>query len=187
MANKKQNHFLKFLKEITIVVIGVLIAVSINKIKEDRDNQKYISKTLNAIQKEISYSKSEVESVLSKHYLAADSLTTKLDNEETISEIISGLSGVQHAETQNIGLRFFISNKADLVEYEVISKLSGIEGTSKVLDEKLKRMTDFVFENIERRDRINKEKFLLHLKNVIDSERQLLRLYSEFSDQTKIE
>jgi len=183
MENKKPNHFLKFLKEIAIVVIGVLIAVSINKLKEDSDNRKYISKTLNAIQKEINYSKSEIEGVLSKHKLAAASLSAKLDNEETISEIIVGLGGMQQAETQNIGLRFFISNKADLVEYEVISKLSAIEDSSKLLDEKLKRMTDFIFEKLDSRDRINKEKFLIHLSNVIDSERQLVRLYSAFSDK----
>ena len=187
MGTNRQNHLFKFLKEIAIVVIGVLIAVSINKLKENRDNQNYISKTLNAIQKEINHSKTEVEAVLSKHYLIVDSLTKNLENEETISEIISELGGIQHAETTNIGLRFFISNKADLVEYEVISKLSSIESSSSLLDEKLKRMTDFIFLKIDKKDKTSKVNFLLHLTNVIDSEMQLLKLYTEFSEKSKME
>ncbi|MEO1218687.1 MAG: DUF948 domain-containing protein [Bacteroidota bacterium] len=181
MENKKRNPFLRFLKEIAIVVIGVLIAASLNKFKEDIGNRRYINKTLDVIQKEIDYSQSDLNEVLDKHIVVIDSLNSKLDSGESISEILIEIGGIQKAEIKNIGLRFFISNKAELTDYELISKLSGIEGTSQILEEKMTRMMNFLFEHIEKRDRENKKKFLLHLSNVIDSEMKLLKLYSEFS------
>jgi uncharacterized protein YoxC len=106
MQPKSSNSFLKFLKEIAIVVIGVLIAVSINKLKEDYDNKNYVTKTLNTIQKEIDFSKKDVEEVLVRYELLADSLKANMNNEQTLSEIIFGLGGIQAPETKNIGLRF---------------------------------------------------------------------------------
>ncbi len=97
------------------------------------------------------------------------------------------MGGIQGPEIKNIGLRFFITNKAELVEFETISHLSEIEKASELLEEKMKRFIDFTFVAIDKNDRQSKQKFLHHLKNVIDSERQLLRLYSGFSDKTKIE
>ena len=52
-----------FFKEITIVVIGVLIAVSISNFKENSDNEKYIKKTLTAIDNEINQNESSVKGV----------------------------------------------------------------------------------------------------------------------------
>jgi len=181
MKTKKQNRFLKFLKEIAIVVIGVLIAVSINKIKENIDNRNYINKTLNTIEKEINQSEVELEKVLSKHLLTVDSISANINNKkESLTDIVFRLGGIQGAEIKNIGLRFFISNKADLMEYEVISKLSDIEIASKLINDKMDRLVDFTFANMDKKDRISKEKFLLHLKNLINTENGLLKLYSEF-------
>ena len=52
-----------FFKEVTIVVIGVLIAVSISNFKENSDNEKYIKKTLTAIDNEINQNESSVKGV----------------------------------------------------------------------------------------------------------------------------
>ena len=179
MQNKKTNRYLGFLKEIAIIVIGVLIAVSINKIKENADDNKYISKTLAAIQKENDQSKKEIETVLKSHYTIADSLESKLNTEETLSEIIFTLGGIKSAETKDIGLRFFISNKADLLEYDVISHLSDIETSRNLLTEKMKRLVDHMFSNIEESDIKSKRTLLHNLNNVINSENELLRLYSK--------
>lgn len=187
MKTMQQNRFLGFLKEIAIVVIGVLIAVSINNLNEDIGNKKYIKKTLEAIEKEIVQNKGEIEKVVERHQIIADSLLLQLDSKESLSKIIFGLGGIQSAETKNIGLRFFISNKADLVDYEVISNLSDIETMSNLLDEKMKRLIDYMFDKIEKRDRIAKEKFYYHLNNVINSERGLLTAYSNYAEKSKVE
>lgn len=179
MQSKKKSRYLKFLKEIAIIVIGVLIAVSINKIKENADDKKYIKKTLTAIQKENDHSRKETENVLKSHYLLADTLKTKLENEETLSEIIFALGGIKSPETKNIGLRFFISNKADLLDYDVISHLSEIETSSKLLETKMERLVDHMFSNIEESDQKSKQILLHNLNNVINTEKKLLHLYSK--------
>ncbi len=117
--------------------------------------------------------------------MLADSLRVKLDNDESLSEIIFGLGGIQAPETKNIGLRFFVANKADLVEYEVISELSNIESAASLLDEKMKRMIDFMFIAIDKNDRSNKEKMLYHLNNVINSEESLVELYTNLAENKR--
>ncbi len=46
---KSRQSLIYFLKEIAIVVIGVLIAVSINNLKENISNKNYLKKTMLAI------------------------------------------------------------------------------------------------------------------------------------------
>lgn len=58
---RKGNQILSFLKEIAIVVIGVLIAVSVGNYKERLDNQEYLNKTLMAIESEITSSQIDVD------------------------------------------------------------------------------------------------------------------------------
>jgi hypothetical protein len=43
---KRKEHLGYILRETVIVVVGVLIAVSINNYKEKFDNEQYIEKTL---------------------------------------------------------------------------------------------------------------------------------------------
>jgi len=57
---KKGRPILDYFKEITIVVIGVLIAVSLDNYKERVDNEKYIEKTLMAIENDIKLSQSDL-------------------------------------------------------------------------------------------------------------------------------
>lgn len=57
----ERQHILTFLKEIFIVVAGVLIAVSIRSYTQKIDNEEFIDKVLVAVEKEITESKEEVE------------------------------------------------------------------------------------------------------------------------------
>ena len=119
---KKGNKILDYFKEVTIVVIGVLIAVSIGNYKENLDNKEYLRKTLEAIENEIVTSQVEIDTVLSRHVALLEKLESS-DIRMTLGEFISSSGGFQAALIKNISLRFFISNKAELLEYEIIAQL----------------------------------------------------------------
>lgn len=172
-----------FLREIAIVVIGVLIAVWINNFQQQLANEKYIQRTLSAIENEIEQSSSDVDSVLNKHLRIIAYLEEHYDStEQTLGDMIIELGGLQSPEVKNIGLRFFIANKAELVSYDVIAHLSEIETHSDILTRKMERLIDFCYDHIDAADERTKIKFAYSLANVIDSEQALLRLYADFMD-----
>lgn len=79
---KKSIHLVSFFREIAIVVIGVLIAVSVGNYKERKDNEKYIKQTLLAIENEIRLSNNEVDTVLKKHLKLFEILEEQIDKGE---------------------------------------------------------------------------------------------------------
>ncbi|MCK8520437.1 hypothetical protein M0D21_02595 [Aquimarina sp. D1M17] len=178
------KSFIAFFKEIIIVVLGVLIAVGINNYKENYEEEKFVSKTLSAIENEIEQSELEVEKTSKKHLQIVDSIHAAIHNDnESLGQLMNRIGGIQSPDVKNIGLRFFISNKAELVEYDIISRLNDIENYTNSLHTKMNRMLDFLYENIEKKDAVIKEKFIYHLANVINSEQELLKLYNDYKTQ----
>jgi len=147
-----RNRAVYFLQEIAIVVVGVLIAVSINNYKESIDNENYIEKALLAIENEIKQSQSEVDTVLNKHIRLYEALQNEIgENEQTLGEMIASLGGVQVASIKNISLRFFIANKAELMDFKLISQLLEIETQTNVLSDKFNRLANYAYAHINDR------------------------------------
>src|SRR6056297_62864 len=183
---KKRSRIGYFLQEIIIVAIGILIAVSIGDYKENKGNEKYIEKTLLAIENEIKLSQVELDTVLNKHLKLVQILENKIeDNEETLGELMMNSGGFQVASIKNVSLRFFISNKAELLEFQLISQLLDIELATNMLSDKTKRLTDFSYENLTIDNREVKIKFAYLVANVIDGEQTLLESYSSFLEENK--
>ena len=188
---KKNNGVLNYLKEITIVVIGVLIAVFISNYKDGIDNEKYIEKTLLAIENDIKLSQSDLDTVYNRHLELFEILREKLEDSEaldpelTLVELISSSGGFQVTTSKNISLRFFINQKAELLEYDIISKLLDIETQSELLQLKTRRLTDFFYENIDEGGEEVFMKLAYYLSDILDSENTLLESYSEFLDKNQ--
>lgn len=178
---KKQNRVLYILQEVSIVVVGVLIAVSIGNYKEQADNEAYVGKTLLAIENEVKYSQSELDTVLNRHLDLYETLETEIENEEqTLGELLSASGGFQIASLKNVSLRFFVSNKAELLEFQLISQLLDIELKGDLLSDKIKLLTNFAYENVNERSYDVKLKFAYLFANVIDGEQTLLESYTDF-------
>ncbi len=177
---KKRNQILNYFKEITIVVIGVLVAVSLGNYKERLDNREYLRKTLTAIENEVTISQMDVDTVLSRHIKLYEKLENEFgENEQTLGDFISSSGGFQVAIIKNISLRFFISNKAELLKFEIISQLLDIELKTNLLSSKFDRLAGFVYDHINENDQEVIVKFTYLLLDVIDGEQSLLESYSE--------
>ena len=170
-----------FLKEIAIVVIGVLIAVWINNLQQRIANEKYIQKTLATIKSEIEQSRGDIDTILVRHQAIIDYLEENYANtDESIGNLIGQLGGIQSPTIKNIGLRFFIANKAELVSYDVIAHLAEIETNKEALTSKMGRLVDYAYDHLDATDANEKIKFAYLLANVMDSEQALLALYADF-------
>lgn len=180
---KEKSRLIYILQEVAIVVIGVLIAVSIGNYKERLNNEDYIEKTLQAIEQEIELSQIEVDTVLNKHITLFVKLENEIGtNEQSLGEFISTSGGFQVASIKNVSLRFFVSNKAELLEFSLISQLLEIELFTNTLSDKIKRLADFAYEHVNDKEDEVKIKFAYLLSDVIDGEQSLLAAYSEFID-----
>lgn len=180
MSIEKQK-ITSFLREIIIVVLGVLIAVYISKLRDDAQDERFIKKTLFAIEEEIKENKLRLEKVLDRHRIVIDSMhQIKNDEAASLAELLERFGGIQYAGNTNIGLRFFISSKAELVDYKTISQLSKIEFTSDLLSKKMENLIEFSYNQMEKKDSVSKLKFVIYLSNVIDSESSLIELYDHF-------
>ena len=178
---EKSKGILYFLREVSIVVIGVLIAVSIGNYKESQDNAQYLEKTLIAIENEIEISQIELDTVLKRHIRLYEILENEIgENDQSLGELVSGSGGFQVASIKNVSLRFFVSNKAELLEFELISQLLEIELMTGMLSDKIKLMSDFVYDHVNEGNDEVKIKFAYLLANIIDGEQTLLESYSSF-------
>lgn len=174
------------LREVTIVVVGVLIAVSIGNYKEKKDNEKYVEKTLVAIKNEIKSSQAEVDTVLNRHLRLLEILENEMDNsEQSLGDLVSSSGGFQVASIKNVSLRFFISNNAELLEFQVISQLLDIEAQTELLSDKIERLGDFSYSRINDTTQETKLNFAYLVANVLDSEQSLLESYSRFLEENE--
>ena len=135
-----------------------------------------------AFKSEIISSQREIDTVLERHLELYEKLENGfLENEQTIGEFVSNSGGFQVASVKNISLRFFVANKAELLEFELISQLLDIELKTTLLATKMERLADFAYENDEK----VMLKFAYLLVDVIDGEQTLLESYSDLLDENK--
>ncbi len=178
---KKRSQIVSFLREIAIVVLGVLILVSVSNYKERKDNEKYIEQTLLAIENEIRLSNNEVDTVLKKHVKLFEILEEQIEEkDQTLGELVANSGGFQVASIKNVSLRFFVSNKAELLDFKLISQLLDIELQTNLLPDKVKRFADFAYEHVNDKEEEVMLKFAYLLADVIDGEQTLLASYSDF-------
>lgn len=183
---ESKNRVTYLIQEIIIVVVGVLIAFSINNYKEKLDDETYIRKTLSAIENEIRSNQSDLDTVLSRHLEVVDMLEDSIGKSDlSLIEMITELGGFQVASLKNISLRFFISNKAELLDFRLISQLQEIESGTNVLSGKISRLADFVYANMGDRRQETKTNFMYMLLDVMESEEALLGAYTEFLKQNE--
>lgn len=180
---KVKKRTISILKEIIIIVIGVLIAVWINDYKEQRSNQQFVSKTLFAIESEIEQSKTRIEKVLEKHIKLLELLQKAKESTVSIGETVLQAGGLQYADTPNIGLRFFVTQKADLVSNDIIARLSALENGRQILGKKMDKLLEYTYNNLEKSNEMSKTKYILYLANVIESEQSLFRQYKDYLKQ----
>ncbi len=176
-----KRNLISFLREIIIVIMGILIALSINTWNENRKDKAYINKALAAIHKEIKLNKTKLAPVIEKHARIRDSIQTHLKDESfSISQILSDAGGLQIANASNIALRYFVPQKTELIDFEIIIKLAQIEYHDKLVAYKMNKLVDHIYDHSESSLESDKLKSLIYIAEVLESEQGLMALYDDF-------
>ncbi|MFK8162578.1 MAG: hypothetical protein AB8H12_08955 [Lewinella sp.] len=171
----------KILVDMVPVILGVLIALFINDWKQGYDDQRFLTKALASIDKEMTINLDEFSETLPKQYALIDTIEVYLDdNEITLTDIFVKSKGLQVPTVKNTSWKSFLNSKMELVDFEVISKLTDIEESKGLMGKKLDGLMDFVLNNSESTEAVSKKKLMIQLLNLIDSEEQLLSSYEEY-------
>lgn len=166
------------------VILGVLIGLLINGWKEKMDDKRYLQKAFNAIEQEVISSKADLEVVIASHGALLDTLGFYLENESiTLADIFLKVGGLDAPVIKNLAFSFFVNDRGDLIDYQLISIMVELEESKKNLDQKLTRLADFTGDKLYGTDRGTKTKALLFLNDILESEMELVEVYNRYLAQ----
>jgi len=171
----------KIMIDMIPVILGILIALFINDWKQNIENERFLNKVLGSIEKEMKHNIEEFNSILPKQYAMIDTIEFYIDNDEiSLTEIFAKTKGLQVPTVRNTSWKSFLNSKMELVDFDVISKLTDIEESKVVMGKKLDLMMGSLFNDFESTESKVKRRIIMHLLNVLDSEEELLKSYKEY-------
>jgi len=173
-----------FLKELTIITLGVLIALIISNFKENNQERKYQIASIETVKNEVETNYSNLKNVIESQTNLLDTINKYSSANISISDLIliKG-GGVQIATLSNAGLEFYKKNQINSVDFEIMSMLILMESTSKHIDTKMEKFMDFVYPSLFDDSEESKKLVVIYLRNVLNSEIQLMHIYKEFIDE----
>ncbi|WP_282016103.1 hypothetical protein [Marinifilum flexuosum] len=181
--NLRKEKVVSFLKELTIVTTGVLIALVISNFKENYQVRKYHKASIETINSEVEANYSSLKGVIEKQMQLHDTLVKYIETPILIGEIFGRMGGLKASELSNAGLDLYKRNKIDAIDFKIMSILAEMDYTSNIVDGKLDRLVNFVYLNILDSSKESKLIVSLHIKDVLNSEKHLLKIYKDYIDK----
>lgn len=105
--NLRKEKIVSFLKELTIVTTGVLIALVISNFKENYQVRKYHKASIETINSEVEANYSSLKGVIEKQMQLHDTLVKYIETPIVIGEIFGRMGGLKASELSNAGLDLY--------------------------------------------------------------------------------
>ncbi len=171
----------KLIREVIPVIIGILVALLINNWNEDRKSEKYLNQIFTSITKELDESSIDIQKSISKQQVLLDTLQ-KYMHDETFQmiDVIKKAGGIYGPSIKNYSWKALANTNIELIEFEKLSALSEIDQSKKIIELKLEKSADFVFQNIKSTAKEKKEMLMLLTQELVSSEKYLLLEINEF-------
>ncbi len=168
------------MKEMVTVILGILIALVINDLKEDYDDRKFISRSFENMSVELNANLEEINSTLAKQDTIMDILWDNIDNTEmTLGDILSEAEGLQVASIKNIAWQAILNKNIQLIDYEIVSNLADIDESDEVLNMQITKLIDYLYTYSDKSDYKSKETFDVILEDLMYTEEQLIEAHKK--------
>lgn len=181
--NTEMNKIKAYFKELTIVTIGVLIALFVSNFKENNQARKYNVASIETIKNEVIANNTNLKNVLEKQIRLHDTIEKYSTEHISLEELILKANGLQAATLSNTGLEFYSRNEMNLIDFEMMSILIRMNSLSELIGMKMEKLLDFVYPNTLVDTEESKMLFNIHLGNVIESETQLRQEFEDYIDE----
>ncbi|MFZ5940562.1 MAG: hypothetical protein ACOYXB_08305 [Bacteroidota bacterium] len=178
----------KILLDMVPVILGIMIALLIGKIKENADDRDFVENILVSVTKELEENKTDLEQSLTEHRQALDTVRYYLyDPNVSIGHIIGKVNGLRMVSVRNTSWKSFLNARMELIGYETISLLAGIDESRENMRIHEGKLVDFIYGNLESTGTDRKRILLLMLNDLVNLEEGMLELHNEFLDLRKTE
>lgn len=182
-TNSRMGKITSYLKELTIVIIGVLIALIISNFKENDQARKYQIASIETIKNEVETNYSSLKRIIENHTRLLDSINKHSNDDIQIGELIQNVNGLQMATLSHTGLDFYRRNQINSIDFEMMSMLISEKSISELIGIKAEKLMDFLYPNLFDESEQSKMLFMIYLQNVIESEYQLMNIYENFTNE----
>lgn len=176
--NKEKIKY--YLTELSIVTIGVLIALFLSNIKEFNQARKYKKATIETINNEITSNYSDLKGTIEEQKTLIDTINIYLDDSCSIVELFQKTNGLSFPTILNSGFEFYKKNRINSIDFEMMSNLIRMNYQSESIDKKLDELIKFVYPNAFEKTKTSKIQLTLYLQEAMSAERQLLMLYENY-------
>lgn len=171
MKKNTKKNIQSFLKEISTIIVGILIALWINNWNENRKDKNYITQISSSINKELVETNIDIIDKIAIQKSFIDTLTVYLNNDKiSLFDITIKANGIYIPSIKINSLKALSNSKIELMEYNKISALATIEEQKEMLRIKSERLQDFVYSNIKETSKDKKEFMKLLMVDIINTE-----------------
>jgi hypothetical protein len=176
--NKEKIRY--YLTELSIVTIGVLIALFLSNIKEFNQARKYKKATIETINNEITTNYSSLKDMFEQQKNLLDTIDVHMNDSCTIVDLFKKVNGLSFPVILNSGFEFYKNNQISSIDFEMMTTLIRMNYQSESIDKKLDELVKFIYPNAFEKTNKSKIQLTLYLNEAMGAERQLLILYENY-------
>ncbi|WP_136666926.1 hypothetical protein [Flavobacterium sp. H122] len=176
MKKKIKDYSFQFIKEIIPVIAGILIALFIDNWNSERKDKIFVNQVYSTISNELKESKNDINAIIPQQ----DSLITVLelnsnDKKTTILDIVMKSKGIYIPQIKTNAWKSVSNTKIDLIDFKKIISLSNIDELKETLKNKTVYLMNFLYSNIHKTDKENKQTLKMLLMDIMQTEKSLLQ------------
>lgn len=160
-----------FTKEITPVIIGILIALFINNWNEERKDKIYLEKIYRNIKKELAETHKEILEKEKKQKKLIDTLNNYLNNKNSLLEVLTKGDGIHIPNIRTNSWKAITNSKIELLDHEKLIDLSNIEEGKELFKLKTNMLVNFLYSNMNNHEKEKKELFKIMLREVTSTQK----------------
>lgn len=158
------------------VVLGILIALFIDNCKDDFEDRRFKESILSSIQEELRENVRSINDIKPTQDSLLKIVEENIQNDSlSILDLINRANGFKSPSIKHSSWDAVVNSKLELFEYKTISQMTDIEEGKQNLDSKLNKMMDFVYQNLNAKQKEEKLVLKILIFDVMDSENSLLQ------------
>ena len=176
----------KVLLDIIPVIVGVLIALFVNDLKQNKEDKDFIGQMLNSIDDEMQLNKEDFDSTLIAQQALIDTIKTYVYDEKVSIRDILVKEGIKVPLLKNSIWKSFNNSKIELIDFKLVSVLTEIEEQRVFMNMVINGINNFSSDYALVTESDKKILFIMRLEDLIDLEKQILGSFSEYQELRKI-
>lgn len=169
-----------YIKDLTVVTMGVFIALIISNLKENRQARKFHNASIETIKNEVLTNHEILKTVIENQSQLQDTIDKYRNERITLEALFQKANGLQGANFSNTGIDFYSRNEIYSIDFERMAILSRMNALSKLIETKMEKLLDFVYPNTLADTEESKVLLYIYIDNLVESETQLSLLFENY-------